>query len=222
MDLGKSFSFVFKDDDWIIAILVGGLLQFIPIIGQLWLLGYMVECARREADHQADLLPGLEEFGTRLVDGFKFFVITFVYAIPAVIAGMILGLIMIPLFSLGGDNGELAGSAVAIYSICCLFPIMLVIGLFVAVLGYAGVGKWIRSGSVGAAFRIGEVYSYVSGNWGKFLILWLVQILTGFVGGLGAIFFGFGALFTGVYAQAVFGNYYGQVIAELGISEETN
>lgn len=222
MDLGKSFSYVFKDDDWIIAILVGGLIQFIPIIGQLWLLGYTAECARREADQRTDLLPGLEDFGTRLVDGFKFFVITFVYALPAVIAGLILGLLMIPLFSLGGDSGEFAGTAVIIYSICCFTPVIIVVGVFSAVLGYAGIGKWIRSGSVGAAFRFGEVYSYVSGNWGKFLVLWLVQILTGFVGGLGGIFFGFGALFTGVYAQAVFGNYFGQVIAALGISAEAN
>jgi hypothetical protein len=222
MDLGKAFSYVFKDENWITPILVGGLILLIPILGMLWLIGYMLACARRELNNSPDLLPGLEDFGTRLADGFKGFVITFVYALPAVILGVLVGIILGATGAFSGDGGEGArtfGAIIVILFSICFVPLMIFLGIFLQVLSFAGLAIFLKTGSVGQALRFGDAYRHVSGRVGEFLILWLVQILAGFIGSLGSIFFGFGALFTTVYSQAVFGNYFGQLVARLGISD---
>lgn len=49
MDFGSSFSFVFKDPDWVKKLLIMGLVTLIPVLGQLVLMGWMAEVLRRTA-----------------------------------------------------------------------------------------------------------------------------------------------------------------------------
>lgn len=222
MDIGKAFSFVFKDDNWFTPILVGGLILLIPIIGVFWLIGYMLACARRELNNSPDLLPGLEDFGARLADGFKGFVITFVYALPAVLLSVLVGVILAATGVFSGNGGEGVRNFSAIMIVLftvCFIPLMIFLGILLQVLSFAGLAIFLKTGSVSRALRFGEAYSYVSGHVGDFLILWLVQILASFIASLGSIFFGFGALFTTVYSQALYGNYFGQLAARMNIPE---
>ena len=42
MDIGKAFSFVFDDEQWVTSILIMGLLILVPIHGSIVLIGYMM------------------------------------------------------------------------------------------------------------------------------------------------------------------------------------
>jgi hypothetical protein len=69
MDLGRAFGFFFEDENWLNKVLIGGLLQIIPIVGQLALLGYLFEVARNVAQGNPRPLPDWSDLGTKLVKG---------------------------------------------------------------------------------------------------------------------------------------------------------
>jgi len=67
-----------------------------------------------------------------------------------------------------------------------------------------------------------EVIAAARANLGAWLMLILVVILAGFVGSLGLIACGIGALFTSFYAQCVIGHSLGQTVAQLGMMGGTS
>ena len=48
MNYSHAFSYVFEDKDWLSKILIAGLISLIPIVGQLYLFGWMIEIVRRQ------------------------------------------------------------------------------------------------------------------------------------------------------------------------------
>jgi len=57
MNLTRAFSFVFDDPDWWKITLTIGLLQFIPFVGQIALLGCTIMTARSLASGKKDHYP---------------------------------------------------------------------------------------------------------------------------------------------------------------------
>jgi hypothetical protein len=49
MNFGKAFTFVFDDPEWLRKVAINALIGLIPIVGQLYLLGWGLEVARRVA-----------------------------------------------------------------------------------------------------------------------------------------------------------------------------
>jgi hypothetical protein len=91
MDFGLSFSFPFQDDDWIKKFVLTVVISFIPVIGQLALLGWMVELTRRVIRGDATPLPDWADFGGILLLGLKMFVIGFVYSLPLILLALPMG-----------------------------------------------------------------------------------------------------------------------------------
>jgi len=46
MDIGKTFTYVFEDEDWVKKVLIGGVINLIPIVGFFFTAGYMLEMGR--------------------------------------------------------------------------------------------------------------------------------------------------------------------------------
>ena len=63
-NLGRAFSFMFEDKDWIQKILIGAafLLLSMIIIGIPFVLGYLREVARRSAEGKELPLPDWDDF----------------------------------------------------------------------------------------------------------------------------------------------------------------
>ena len=91
MDIGKAFSFVFEDEEWVGKVLIGGLISLIPLIGQLAVLGYALKVAQNVAQGNPRPLPRWNEFGDHLMRGLYDFVIRLVYALPVVVLGLLFG-----------------------------------------------------------------------------------------------------------------------------------
>jgi hypothetical protein len=217
MDIGKSFTFVFEDEEWITKILIAagillvGTLFFwvllIPLIVAYALVaGYSVEITRRVIRGDLQVLPDWDNWGEYLADGLKAFVIVIVYALPAIIVGLCVG---VPIGTLSEDGGGLAG--VLGFLLSCLNILW---AIAMSLLLPAAIAFFAAGDELGAAFRFGEVYAFVRDNIKTYLITFLMSWVANFVGGLGSIVCGVGVLVTTPYGLMVTGHLYGQAYLE--------
>jgi hypothetical protein len=214
MDFSLAFSFPFKDPDWVKKILIVGLINIIPIIGQIFLLGWAVEISRRVIQNEPTLLPDID-FGAHLSKGFQVFIIELVYAIPLII--FYIPFILLPFFEQNSQSSsDTATTITLIVSLCC-GGLVLIYGLFLAFVLPAAIGNYAARGTIGAGFSFSEVFGLIRTAPVAYLIVLLASILAGFISSLGGIVCLVGALFTSVYALAVMGYFYGQAYRE-GIS----
>jgi len=213
MDVGKSFAFVFEDEQWIVKILIGAAillvgilfswLLLVPLILALALLsGYGVEITRRVMRGEVSKLPEWDNWSELMVDGLKVLVIGIVYAIPIIVVGLCLG---IPAGILSNDNNAFGGVLNALMS--CLNLIWAVV---LSLLLPAAIAKYVAANDLGAAFRFGEVIALVRDNFSTYLITFLLSWVANLIGQLGSIVCGIGWLATVPYAFMVTGHLYGQ------------
>jgi hypothetical protein len=207
MEFGVPFSFVFQDPDWIKKIGIMALVSLIPVVGQIVVLGWMLEVILRVINDDPTPLPSLD-FGGQLGMGFKALVVGIGYSIP-------LFIIMLPLIVVAAlgepldiDEDTLA-MLMSIFGLCC-GGLTFLLSLVVALLLPAALGNLVTEGSIGAAFRIGELFNMVKSNIGAFVIAVLGAWVASLVGSLGSIACGIGVLVTMVYAYAITGHFYAQ------------
>ena len=72
----------------------------------------------------------------------------------------------------------------------------------------AANGNFLATGSIGAAFRFGEVFALLKAAPGAYLLVLLGGIIGGFIASLGTIACGIGVLLTSTYAVALSGHLY--------------
>ncbi|MBX0330394.1 DUF4013 domain-containing protein [Oscillochloris sp. ZM17-4] len=214
MDIGRAFSYVLEDEEWLTVILLGGLILIVPIFGQIVLVGFVLEAARNVAAGQSRPLPKWNHLGETFGLGLPGIAIQIVYALPLIllsVAFMCLGLLGSSLLAAADSASGPGGLILA--AIFCLIPLTIVLSLIIQPLTIAATVRYLQTGSLGGALQVGEAVRMVRSDLGGWLVLWLLQILCGIVGGIGGVFLGFGALFTTVYGQAVFGHLLGQTLA---------
>jgi hypothetical protein len=211
MDFGKAFSFPFQDPDWAKKILIPALVLLIPILGQIVVLGWALDITRRVIRQDPQPLPELD-FGKNLSDGFKGFVISLVYAIPAIIFSLPPAIISAVAGS-GDSNMENIGPLMGIVMVCC-YGLLFIYGLALNVVLPAALGHFIATENLGAAFRFSEVFGLVRAAPGAYLMVLLGIILAGIIGGLGSIVCFIGVIATYAFAFAVEGHLYGQAYNE--------
>lgn len=216
MDVGKSFTFVFDDSEWVskilvaAAILVLGILffwiLFIPVILAIALLaGYSVEITRRVITGDTQPLPAWDNWGDLIIDGLKVIVIGIVYALPFIVINTCLG-IPINVLSKGGEAARafsgLFGAAMGLLNF--LWAILW------SLLMPAAIGFFADRGDLGAAFRFGEVFRLVRENFGTYLLTLVMSWVANLIGGLGVLVCGVGWLATRPYSFFATGHLYGQ------------
>lgn len=205
MDFGKAFTYVFEDPDWIKKVLLAAVISLIPIIGTFVTMGWSMEAGQRVISQDPQALPEVD-FGKHLGLGFKVFLVYLVYSIPMII--FYLPIILVTAF-IGQGNDNTMNTLIIIVSLCC-GGLMLLYGLVLLVMLPAGVGNFLATGQVGAAFRFKEVFGLLRAAPGAYVIVLLGGLLTGFIASLGSIACGIGVLATAAYAGVVMGHLYGQ------------
>lgn len=168
MNFGLAFSYVFKDKEWFKKIIIPALVNLIPFLGQLVLVGWGLKTTKKLIDGEEEIpLPSLN-FGADLGKGFMVFLITLIYAIPFII---FLGLgISSFIFS---DNLD---QPVRILLVClgaCLTLFAFLFALLTLFLFVIGVANYIAKGKFGAAFRFKELFGMLK----KSFVSWLLVIL---------------------------------------------
>jgi Sec-independent protein secretion pathway component TatC len=217
MDVGKSFSFVFEDDQWITKILLAAAILLLGILFS-WLLliplilafallsGYGVEITRRVLHGQISGLPEWDNWGQLIADGIKVIVIGIVYALPMIILSICMG---IPI----GILSENAEALSTLFSVL-LSLVSILYAIAMSIVLPAAVAFYVAHDDLGAAFRFGEVFAFVRDSLSTYLITFLMSWVAQFIGQLGSIICGVGWLVTVPYAYMVTGHLYGQAYLE--------
>ncbi len=213
MDFGLAFSFVFQDKDWFKKVGIAGLITLIPIIGQLILVGWGLKITKNVMDRNPTPLPDVE-FGEDLGRGFFAFVIGFVYSLPLSILSGIFAGINAAASAAMYDSGEGAGLAiVTLFSVCfSLFAGLY--GLLLAVVLPAAYCRYLDKGSLGEAFKLGEVFKLVKAAPGAYLLVIVGALVAGLIAPLGSIACIIGVVVTAAFAMALNSHLYGQAYNE--------
>ena len=217
MDIGKSFTFVFEDDQWIVKILIAAAILLLGILFSWMLLiplilasallgGYSIEIIRKVLRGEVDSLPEWDNWGELLMDGLKVIVIGIVYALPLIILSVCLG---VPI----GAFSEDAAGASSFLSFC-LSCFALLYAIALSLVYPAALAFFAAEGEMSAAFRFGEVFGFVRDNIGTYLVTFVMSWVAQFIGNLGSLVCGIGWLVTWPYAIMVTGHLYGQAYVE--------
>ncbi len=209
MDFARAFTFVFEDLDWMKKLLLNALLMLIPVVGQIYILGWSLEVGRRVAQYDEPVrLPEIN-FGRFLGLGFKALVVGLVYAIPVIV--LTLPMVIFPAV-LGPNNGTSNDAVVVIMMLLNFFCSCLIVlyALFLAFIMPAAYMRMVMQERIGAALEIGQVFALVKAAPSAYLMVVLGVLVTGFIVPLGSALCLVGVVFTAAYANAVLGHFYGQ------------
>ena len=174
MEFGLAFSYVFEDTDWFKKIALAALVSLIPLIGQIFLVGWALEITRRVIRNDSNPLPDLD-FGENLGKGFKAFVVGLVYALPIFVL-MIPNFIAPVMVNVLGDD---AGNVIAVIFSICSSILVFIYALLMAFLLPAAYGRVADTGNLGDGLKIGEVFKLVKKAPTAYLIVLVGTLLAG-------------------------------------------
>jgi hypothetical protein len=220
MDIGKAFSFVFEDKDWVVkllvaaAILVGGILFFwlllIPLIVAIALVaGYAVEIMRRVIKGHPQPLPEWDNWSAFLADGLKAIVIAIVYALPFVLISACLG----GPAGILGEGGDVAQVLAGLFGVLAgIVNLLWLVAWFLLL--PAALAFYVVEDDLSAAFRFGKVFAFVRDNIKTYLIVLVMSWVARIISNLGLVICGLGWLVTFPYSWMLMGHLYGQAYLE--------
>lgn len=183
MDIGKSFSYPFEDDEWLTKLFLGAIISAVPILNFAW-TGYTVDIMRNVIDGVSMPMPAWSDFGDKFVKGFLVWAAGFIYTLPAlIIACLPLGFLIIPATMESSNTTETLISVftgIGILFLCLLVLYLLAFSFFFP----AVYINFARKGTFGSCFEISEIIKIVSQNTRKYLTAWLVSIVGAIVVGI--------------------------------------
>jgi hypothetical protein len=203
MDIGKSFTYVFDDEDWVTKILIGALfvlLSFI-VIGIPFVLGYIVETVRNVMDGNPRPLPDWADLSPKFTKGLMLFLILLIYSLPIIFVSCLtwMGAII-------AEESEAVGAFLA-----CMNCLSVLWGFLVAVVTPAATIRYALTGEFISGFQFGGIFNFIANNLANYIIAFLLSVLASTIGALGVILCGVGVLFTGLWALLVDAHLFGQV-----------
>jgi hypothetical protein len=196
MDFGKSFVFMFQDPNWFRKLLIGTLLVLagilfspvlIGLIPLIIVLGWTQVTLRNVLDGQEHPMPEWNDWGDFIVRGLKLVVALLIWLLPIFI--LILPMIMGSALLQNQTSGSAAGAGGGVL-IACASCLMLLWGIFIALISPAIYVRLAAFDRFSAAFEIGELWAFTRENIGNvilailllLLVSWIVVPLIGLIG----------------------------------------
>ncbi len=217
MEIGKAFTFVTSEEDWIKKIAIGGvliLINFIPIIPMMLMFGYQIKVAKNVIRGDEHPLPDWEEWGQLFIDGAVVWVAVFLYALPAILMTLCASLVIV--FGAGSNGNE--GNTVALGGGVILACLAILFILALLLIMPAVFVQYARTGEFGPLFRVGEVIGIARDNVGDIILAMVATIIAFILLGIVSTLLmvticgGFIALFVGqAWIYVSLGHMYGQI-----------
>jgi len=191
--LGDSFGYARdavggKLKEWLLLILATILLT-IP------LMGYTLKVFRGEKP-----APEVTGWATLFIDGIKYIIVAFVWAIPClIILVLALGSLIAAIAS--GDTsaavGFIGGALIGLL-------VFLVVAIITSLLATIGIVRFARTGSMGEAFNFGEILGVIGKiGWGTYIVAMIVLVIAQFIIALVLAIFGLIPLL-GIIVEIIF------------------
>jgi len=215
MEYGKSFTFVFDDEEWVQKILIGGVLNLIPVVN-LVAVGYGLRSLKNVATGVGKPLPDWDDFGDYFAKGLVSSVGAAVWALPVIL----LSIAMAAFSTVTGYNTDPQYVSVpvqlCISSLGCLSGPY---GLLLGALLPAVMTRYAVSGDIAAFFQFGDTFKYIQSNLGPYIVALLLGAVAALISGLGVFACCIGVAFTAFWAMLVGHHLLGNVYRA---SEETS
>lgn len=175
MDIGQAFGYISEDENWTNKLLVGALITAVPIVN-FALFGYQIDITRNVAAGKGRPLPDWNDFGRYWVDGLRLIVAYFVYLLPMFLVIGCLAAALIPFMETSsGTYDPAAGPPPEFFGLFFVFlACTLPYSLFIYALWPLLSIQIARVGSVGACFRLAEMWQLVRAQPANYLILVVV------------------------------------------------
>jgi hypothetical protein len=210
MDIGKSFSFVTADKDWVKKVAIGGVVSIVPIVN-LMAIGYGIRVLRNVAEDRANPLPEWDDWGGDFMKGLLVALASLVYALPAMlVSGIVAAIAAMAENSSGDAQGVVALFTVALNCIVGLWS--LAVGLWVP----GAMVNFADKATFGSMFEFKRIWELITENLGNYFTAIVVMVLAGIAGSLGFIACIIGVIFTKFYASMVGMHALGQFAHEAG------
>ncbi|UCG22816.1 MAG: DUF4013 domain-containing protein [Chloroflexota bacterium] len=186
MEIGKAFTFVNEDDDWLkklaigaALILIGNLLLgwlIIPMLLTLFVVGYVIAIIRSVINNEERPLPEWNDWGQLFIDGVIVTVAILVYSLPAILLGVCGAVAALGTLD---SSGELTGGGIAGISLFSCLVILYAIVL--AFLIPAILIQYARTGEFGSLFQFGEIMAITRQNLVDILLVIVVYLVASIV-----------------------------------------
>jgi hypothetical protein len=210
MDIGKSFTYVLDDEEWLTKILIGGFFSLLSglFIGIPFLLGYFLETLKNVYQGQPRPLPDWgENLGAIFSKGLKAVVGVLVWSLPIIAVTCISAVVMTGMINNLQKGQETP--LVILYS--CVTCLAVAYGLVMSALMPAALMKFAVTGELNAFFRVGDMIGFIRNNLGNYLIAIIVYWLAEMLGSFGFILCLVGLFFTAFWSMLVGAHLFGQV-----------
>ncbi len=209
MDIIEEVKFPTKDSEWIMKVLIGGIIGIIPIVNFIS-YGYSVKVMKGAIGGNPGM-PKWENWGDLFIKGLMAFIIELIYMIiPILVIGISVGGALMALFT-GNFEMFAAALAGAIGGVLIGLILMLIALLLIPM----ALAMYVKEDSVGAAFRIGEVISRIKSVIGDYIMVYIILIILGVIIGLlriipilGILIMVFGSFYIMLIAYNMFGKVY--------------
>lgn len=170
--IGESFAYakdalVGKWMQWVL-LLIATILLTIP------LLGYTLKVFRGEKP-----APEVTGWGTLIIDGIKYFIVSLIWAIPMLIVFFLMLGSMIGAIMSGNTSAAMGFIGGAILG----FIVFVIIAIITCLLATIGIIRFARSGSMGEAFNFGAILETIGKiGWISYIIaLIIIGIIIGII-----------------------------------------
>ena len=207
MNVKSYFTEIWQEKYWWKSILLTGIIAVIPIVGWIYLLGWLFEIYRWNRTPKGTHLPFLPTFEI-FKNGLFLAIGLFIYAVPfLLLAALISGLR--GFLSLAGINWL---TILFINLFAFLVKLTLLVGILALMFVFPTlVITYERNTHIADLFKINRVVNSVTQNIQTLSTFFVLSILAVFLGSIGGSFFMIGFIFTVPFATAFYANALGDL-----------
>lgn len=222
MDVGKSFTYMFEDKDWIAKIAIGGGILLVGglILGWLvipalaaaaLLLGYALVVVKNVYEGNPNPLPEWTNYGDLFMKGVTAFVGVLIWAIPAIVMVCCIFIALATFGGFSGDRGATEIGALGGIVLACLYCLTFIVGIAINLFVYAPLTNFAINGQLSAFWDFQGAWKFIQANAGNYIIAFLLALVANFIAGFGIIACLIGVFFTNFWAMLVMAHLFGQV-----------
>jgi hypothetical protein len=188
---GDALAWPFRDPQWLSKILLQGLINIIPIIGQMALFGWLYGSLDNLRQGRQELQgAGFGNFGR----GAALWLVNLIYQ---VVIFVVYALLLVPAGGIANRNAAAASAGAALFSLLAgLWQLAagIVLGLI-----FPTIVLFVDRGGIGRGLNVVAVLQLAFANAGVALLVGLFSIIATIIGGLGVILCFIGLAFTTVW-----------------------
>ncbi|GAB4575576.1 MAG: hypothetical protein Kow0077_27760 [Anaerolineae bacterium] len=173
MDLTRSFSYIFDDEDWASKVVLMAIISIIPILN-LAVYGWLIELMRNMLHGYDTPMPDWSNFGEKFGAGLAYVVAAFIYNLVAIV-------FMIPIIAVGALTENTAMEALGV-ALACILSVFIIAYLVVANAGLLiGMIRYALNPVMASYLDIGENLRIALRHAGTLLTMVLFMLLVAII-----------------------------------------